>query len=62
MQTDTLDIIRADSEFCSDHLHNTLSESKACKRATLLDAAPAILTENDKITEPTPKVDGIQKA
>ncbi len=31
--TDTLGQIRADSEFCSEHLHNTLAESKACKRA-----------------------------
>ncbi len=32
-QSSTLDAIRQDSQFCCDHLHNTLAESKACKSA-----------------------------
>ncbi len=42
MNTDSsLDNIREQSEFCSEHLHNTLAESKACKRSAVTDSGKA---------------------
>ncbi len=41
MNTDTLNKIRDESEFCSAHLHNTLAESKACKRSAVTDSGNA---------------------
>ncbi len=38
-QSSTLDAIRQDSLFCSEHLHLTLAESKACKRLSSASVA-----------------------